>query len=358
MVYHGYRPVHHGSIGCSIGLSVSSGQFWVGKLCKILNAHGNCYPNIISQCQTLATVMESKVLFPNSTAYDSSVSSYWSAQEQSVRPSCILYATSARDVSKALQVIVAKSCEFAVRSGGHGALKGLANVQDGVTIDLRGLNSIEPFRNNSLVAIGGGQTVGNVYAALQPLGLTISGGRSYDVGVGGSTLGGGWGWMSNEAGWSCDNIVEYEVVLASGEIVTATNRENTSLWRALKGGGSNFGVVTNFVHRTLPIGEIWAGDANYNLTEAEVPQLLNAAYDFTSTQHQDSKASILFSFTYDALYGPIYWVQYVYLEPVTDTPPLFEELLSLPGEIRRDISLVDLTTFSYEYNLQTPSGLQ
>lgn len=257
-----------------------------------------------------------------------------------------------------MEILVPKGCTFAVRGGGHGALKGLANVQDGVTIDLRGLNSIEPLENNSIVAVGSGQSVGNVYTALQPLGIAVSSGRSYDVGVGGSTLGDGWGWMSNEAGFACDNVVEYEVVLANGSIVAATNRTNALLWRALKGGGSNFGIVTKFVYRTLPIGQIWAGDANYALNETEVPQLLDAAYNFTSNPQGDKKASTLFSFTYDATYGLIYWVQYVYTEPVTEAPPVFDELLSLPGELRKNITITELPEFSYEYNLQTPDGLQ
>ncbi|RYP26190.1 hypothetical protein DL767_008142 [Monosporascus sp. MG133] len=61
----------------------------------------------------------------------------------------------------------------------------------------------------------------------------------------------GWGWLSNEAGFCCDNVVEYEVVLANGSIVRATNTTNANLWKALKGGGSNFGIVTEFVYRTI-----------------------------------------------------------------------------------------------------------
>jgi hypothetical protein len=153
-------------------------------------------------------------------------------------------------------------------------------------------------------------------------------------------------------------VVEYEVVLANGSIVAATNTTNTLLWRALKGGGSNFGIVTKFVYRTLPIGQIWAGDANYALNETELPLLLGAVYNFTNNPQGDKKASTLFSFTYDATYGLIYWVQYVYTEPVTEAPSVFDELLSLPGELRKNITITELPDFSYEYNLLTPDGLQ
>jgi FAD/FMN-containing dehydrogenase len=130
------------------------------------------------------------VSYPNSTSYNASISSYWSQQEQLVRPSCILSATSAQDVSNAVRILVPRSCKFAVRSGGHAALAGNANIQDGVTIDLSGLDWIVPSANNSLVSIGPGQTWGRVYGALDALGVSVPGGRDGPVGVGGTTLGG------------------------------------------------------------------------------------------------------------------------------------------------------------------------
>lgn len=105
-------------------------------------------------------------------------------------PSCILLATSAQDVSKALKVLVPLSCKFAVRSGGHGAVPGVSNIQNGVTIDLRGLNGIALSKDKSTVDLGPGQTWGSVYTQLQASGVTVSGARGGSIGVGGSTLGG------------------------------------------------------------------------------------------------------------------------------------------------------------------------
>jgi FAD/FMN-containing dehydrogenase len=142
------------------------------------------------QCQALTSTLGSRVLYPNSTAYESSVNSYWSQQEQLISPSCVLSATSAEDVSKALRVLVPNACKFAVRSGGHGAIAGIANIEDGVTIDLTALNWILPSADGSLVSIGPGQRWGSVYAALDAIGVSVPGGRDSPVGVGGTTLGG------------------------------------------------------------------------------------------------------------------------------------------------------------------------
>ncbi|KAK8040917.1 FAD binding domain-containing protein [Apiospora phragmitis] len=215
---------------------------------------------------------------------------------------CILGASSAHDVATALKILDPSAYKFATRGGVHGALRGIANIQDGVTIDLRGLNYIIPFAGNRLVSVGGGQTIGTVYAALHNLGITISGGRSYDVGVGGSTLGNGWQWMSNEAGFGCDNVAEYEVVLSNGTIVIANRYTNAKLWKSLKGGGNNFGIVTSFVFRTMPMARIWTEDVLYSLTESQVPRLLSAAANFTSDPEPDPKAT-LFIAAVSAVYG-------------------------------------------------------
>ncbi|KAI1737526.1 FAD-binding domain-containing protein [Xylaria scruposa] len=310
-------------------------------------------------CQILSQSFNLKVSFPNTAEYNATSSSYWSAREQSIYPSCYFHPLSAQDVSNALGVLISKQCKFAVRGGGHGPLGGLANTLNAVTIDMRGIDSIRPFANNTLVAVGSGQTIGNLYAALAPLGITVSGGRSYDVGVGGSTLGDGWGWMSNEVGFSCDNVVQYEVVLADGKIVTATNATNPDLFRALKGSGSNLGIVTEFVYRTLPMSKIWTAEIVWSFAELGVQHLLSAAYNFARNPFQDRKASLLYSFSYNPLYGVSYLTQCVYTAPVPVVPPAFVELVSLPGQmLQSNISVTTLPEFSLKFNSETPNNLQ
>ncbi|KAK7966467.1 uncharacterized protein PG986_000744 [Apiospora aurea] len=296
----------------------------------------------VSCCQSLAASLGSKVLYPDSTAYSSSLASYWSAQEQTTYPACILRASSAQDVSTALKVLVPRACKFAVRGGGHGALAGLANIQDGVTIDLRGLDPIKPFAANQLVSVGSGLRIGAIYHALHPLGVAISGGRSYDVGVPGSTLGNGWGWLSNEAGFCCDNVVEYEVVLANGTIITASQQNNANLWKSLKGGRE----------------QLWH-HVVYSLTESQVPRLLSAVSDFAARRKPDPKETLLFTFSYTPMVGNMYYIQCVYTAPTVQPPAGFDQLLTLPGALFRATNASNtLPGLSYDYNLNTPKGSQ
>jgi FAD/FMN-containing dehydrogenase len=98
--------------------------------------------------------------------------------------------TSAKDVSDAVKILAPRCCKFAVRGGGHNAIGGIANIQNGVTIDLGGLSSVVLAADKKTVAIGAGQTWGGVYTQLAASNLAVPGGRHGPVGVGGSTLGG------------------------------------------------------------------------------------------------------------------------------------------------------------------------
>lgn len=129
--------------------------------------------------------------YPGTATYSSAVSSYWAQQQQLMSPSCIFAPSSAKDISQALSnVLVPGSCIFAVRGGGHASLTAASNTNEGVTIDLRGINSTSLSEDNSKVSVGGGQTIGNIYTLLAQYGLTIPAARDFSIGIGGSTLGG------------------------------------------------------------------------------------------------------------------------------------------------------------------------
>jgi FAD/FMN-containing dehydrogenase len=150
--------------------------------------------------------------------------------------------------------------KFAVRGGGHTLNSGAANITDGVVISLRALNSVTFNEDKSVVSIGGGAKWGEVYHHLDALGLATSGGRVSSVGVGGLCLGGGISYFSAREGLVCDNIVSYEMVLSSGAVVIVSKTSPYSdLWRALKGGSSNFGIVTRFDIRTFSQGPFYGG---------------------------------------------------------------------------------------------------
>lgn len=112
--------------------------------------------------------------------------------------------------------------------------------------------------------------------------------------MGGLVTGGGISFFANEAGWACDNVESYEVVTASGVIVTATPKSFADLYWALRGGGNNFGLVTSFRLRTLPIYEMWGGDRI--LLEQQFPAAIDAFVNLGKNADKDTKAAQILSF--------------------------------------------------------------
>lgn len=126
----------------------------------------------------------------STTAYSTWDASFWSQQQEDVDPACVFQPASAVEVAVGLLLSELTLCPFAVKSGGHAAFAGASNIQDGLTIDLVGLNSTALSRNSTVASVGAGNRWLDVYDWLDPMGLSVIGGRVSDIGVGGLTLGG------------------------------------------------------------------------------------------------------------------------------------------------------------------------
>ena len=127
---------------------------------------------------------------PGSASYVQGESSYWSNLQAETLPACRVEPATAKDVSASLLVTKFFRCPFAVKSGGHAAFKGASNIDGGLTIDLTNLNFIQVSNDNTLTQVGAGNRWIDVYTHLDPLQLSVVGGRVSDIGVGGLTLGG------------------------------------------------------------------------------------------------------------------------------------------------------------------------
>jgi FAD/FMN-containing dehydrogenase len=183
-------------------------------------------------------------------------------------PGLILRCTSTADVVAAVDVARANGLSPSVRGGGHN-VAGKAMSDGGLTIDLAGLRSVEVDAERHLVHVGGGCLLGDVDAATAEYAMIVPAGIMSETGVAGLSLGGGIGWFSRKHGLTCDQFVELEVVLASGEVVVASETENPELFWALRGGGGNFGVVTRFTFRAYDFGPMMRiGVSLYHVDEA------------------------------------------------------------------------------------------
>lgn len=150
-------------------------------------------------------------------------------------------------------------------------------------------------------------------------------------------------------------MIEYEVVRACGDIVTANARQNRDLWKALKGGGSNFGIVTKFTFSTFPLGDIWAGDVMFPGSNETAKATAKALYDFTSNPHYDKNASIFVLYGYQ--YAPVVLVEYTYAAPVEDAP-VYDGFRSVPGQVANTTGITTLPKLSESSQAQSPGGYE
>jgi FAD/FMN-containing dehydrogenase len=184
--------------------------------------------------------LKDRLLFPGQDTYVSREKTYFDIKQQALTPNCIVQPKNAKEVATVVKILttasILKPCQFAIRSGGHTPYAGASNIDDGVTIDLQYISAVKYDAKNALVNVGPAARWNDVFTTLEPLGVITPGGRSSTVGVGGLTLGGGISYFSPERGLICDNVLEFEVVLADGRIVTASNTSNPDLFTVLKGG--------------------------------------------------------------------------------------------------------------------------
>jgi len=171
-------------------------------------------------------------------------------------PAAIVRATSVSDVVAAVRFAAAEGLDIAIRSRGH-AGPIFSPGAGSILIDLSGLSTIA-VGDDGIVEVGPGASWGDVASEVQKHGLAITSGDTADVGVGGLALGGGIGWLVRRDGLALDNLIGADVVLASGDQVTASADENPELFWALRGGGGNFGVVTAFRFQARPLGAVLA----------------------------------------------------------------------------------------------------
>lgn len=230
---------------------------------------------------------------------------------------------------------------------------GASNIQDGLTIDLANLNQIQVSQDKTLTHVGAGNRWVDVYSQLDQQQLSVIGGRVAGIGVGGLTLGGGISFFSGRHGLACDNVRNYEVVLANASIANVNHTSYPDLYFALRGGGNNFGIVTRFDLETFPQGPMWGGARTYPITAAA--SLISAFDNFAANSPSDPDAALILAFYY---YNGTYYgsTDMEYAHAVVD-PAIFRELTGVTS-LASTTRIANLTDLTLEFEASNPSGFR
>ncbi|KAL8705597.1 MAG: hypothetical protein Q9201_001284 [Fulgogasparrea decipioides] len=231
---------------------------------------------------------------------------------------------------------------------------GAANIEDGVTIDLSHMIQISVSQDQTITAVGPGARWQDVYAELDPMDLSIVGGRAGSVGVSGLTLGGGNSYFAPRYGIACDGVASYKVVLANGQTVIASPAHHPDLYKALRGGGNNFGIVTQFNFRTFQQRKIWAGFIFHPSSTAL--ENLQRLQDFNTASGTgvDNYATNNQVHQWDANGRSLIINIVVYTKPETD-PPILRPFTALHPQLSNDLRITNLSDIVKE---GTPTNRQ
>lgn len=210
----------------------------------------------IGQLRQLLHGTNAEVRAPSDEGYDKSIDRWSKAAEK--RAGVAVAATSAKEVSITIKYASEKGLDVAVKGGGH-STAGASSTDGGLLIDLGRMRNVDVDTEKQLLYVQGGCLWSDVDEAAWKHGLATVGGTVADTGVGGLTLGGGYGHLSGGYGLVIDNTVSITVVLANGEIKTASKEQDPDLFWALNGAGQNFGITTEFVLKAWPQKEMYLG---------------------------------------------------------------------------------------------------
>ncbi|EDU45578.1 FAD binding domain containing protein [Pyrenophora tritici-repentis Pt-1C-BFP] len=307
-------------------------------------------------CQVLKRIFGSnKVEDRETLSYSAAINYFYAVQQRDAKPICIFRPEEALDVSSLILLSRLTQCPFAVRSGGHAAFAGASSIDGGITILFERMKQLTLSKDKKIASIQPGNLWFDIYKTLAKDNLTVAGGRVGDIGIGGLVTGGGISWIANQQGWACDNVASYEVVVASGRIVTATPTEFPDLYWALRGGGNNFGIVTKFNLETFPYGMMLGGTRRF--AESSFPAAIDAFVNLGRNAAVDTKAAYYMAAGLIASSNTrLMLAELVYTDPILD-PPIYEEYRNIPA-ISDGRKIDTLAHFTLKIESSNPKGFR
>ncbi|KAJ5502247.1 hypothetical protein N7463_005121 [Penicillium fimorum] len=326
------------STGTSTATTLGSSDLTVGASCA---------------CKKLSTSYPKQYISPTSPNYNEQATHYWDARAD-LSPACIFMPTDADQVAAAVKVFVQCDAQFAVRGVDLTPIvqiPGSNNIDGGV---LLALNEMTKYKvNKDTIEVQPGMTWYDVYSALDPYGRTAIGGRLKTIGVPGLTLIGGVSYYINKHGFAMDNVASYDIVLGNGTLTTASATANPDLFWALKGGASNYGIVTKFTLKTYAMPHISTTVQIFN--ETSTPAFSQAICDW-AVGNSDSPvaAGSVITMTYNTttkqMSSSLLGVQ----AGISNPPSEFRNFTAIPGVMKTH----NVTTGKqWASNLDTPMNM-
>ena len=206
--------------------------------------------------KNLRNLIKGDVILPEDVIYNDARRIYNGMIDK--HPAIILKCMDVDDVIAGVNYARNNKMEVAVKSGGHSGA-GLSLVDNGLVIDLSAMKAIQINTDEKTAKVQPGSTLAELDKATHEHGLALPIGIVGSTGIGGITLGGGMGYLSRKGGLTIDNLIEAEIVLATGDLVTANATNHSDLFWAIRGGGGNFGVVVCFTFKLLEVKNVYAG---------------------------------------------------------------------------------------------------
>ncbi|KAH9833192.1 FAD dependent oxidoreductase [Rhodofomes roseus] len=236
---------------------------------------------------------------------------------------CSVEPGTTEDVGTILTIVGSTSTPFGVKSGGHANNPNFSS-STGIQIAMTRLSAIDYDSSSETVAVGAGNIWDDVYAALEPYGVNVVGGRVSGIGVAGFTLGGGYSWLTNQYGLALDSVRAFELVLPNGTVTNVTQSTYPDLFWGLKGGYNNYGIVTTFTLQTYPQGLVWGGQL---IILGEYIDQVNSATANFAANVTDPKAQIIATYDYEE--GALLAAVILFYDAPSQPADIFDEFLAI-----------------------------
>lgn len=286
----------------------------------------------------------------NAEKYQEKIDGSWNATIRTCKPCAFVKVASVSDVVSTVKFCVKNELEICVCAAMNSEF---AYVDGAVVIDLSDINSITVDIQSKVAIVGAGAKVGDVDAKTVPHGLVTPLGSYSGLGVAGFTLLGGTGFLTRAFGCTADNVSEFEIVTATGEVLKASEKENDQLFWGMKGYGSNFGVVTSITFKLHEIpGHILGGELYYSISEGA--SAYKAIRDFVR-QKADKRISVYMMLHFNDT-GPQVICRFLFLGNPRDGEAILSELTEKTKPLENEVKPIPFDQFQKKADWMVPRG--